>query len=288
MKLVHYPFSPEQVKAIQDFIKGKRESSEYSNNFVNTIIGEGIFDLLESCATLIYYPLDDENDGFHVSRPVSYQDEPAHFVFINTKKPVYKSIFVAAHELGHIWRADSVVVKMPGDTFDTENIMNRFAAELLMPEETFRQVASYVLTKAAGKTQKIGFEKMIYAIADLMDQFSVPYQAVVLRLAEVRMISESGAKILIDGPDGIDSAQFSQLYESILTSANKNAGYNKSNVTLGIKSIPGFAEMLEEAEEIDVASPTQISNLRALFEIEEQSNAPEVQNLTLTIDTTES
>ena len=62
------------------------------------------------------------------------------FVYINTAQTIEKQVFTAAHELGHIWGIDELISSSSTtmSSFDgKEKITNRFAAELLMPEQIF-------------------------------------------------------------------------------------------------------------------------------------------------------
>ena len=109
----------------------------------NVAIRDNIFGILEDNCTVIYYPLENEkNRGFHIKRIV--KNELEDFVYINTAKPIAEQIFAAAHEFGHIFEVSDKVWKMmeysgfPTEE-DEENITNRFAAELLMPAEVFKQ-----------------------------------------------------------------------------------------------------------------------------------------------------
>ena len=72
------------------------------------------------------------------------------FVYLNTAKPLEKQIFAAGHELGHLWNVADIIwnaqlEKQFPRKENEEAAMNRFSAELLMPEKTFYQSASPLL-----------------------------------------------------------------------------------------------------------------------------------------------
>ena len=71
-ELVDFP--QETILKMQDIIAEKKQAPELKRLFVNTILREDIFDILESCCTVVYFPLSDEeeNDGFQVARAVDY------------------------------------------------------------------------------------------------------------------------------------------------------------------------------------------------------------------------
>lgn len=109
------------VNCIREFIKEKRKKK----NIVNTIIGEGVFSILENESILLYYPLKDEKiKGIHTEKVV--HDELRQFVFINSDKEVDNQTWTAAHELGHVWKVDSYVnEKIPNCGVNSEDIVSR-------------------------------------------------------------------------------------------------------------------------------------------------------------------
>ena len=59
-------------------------------------------------------------------------------MYINTARTVAEQVFAAAHELGHVWGVAAQVWEQAGEQGEVESkneerIINRFAAELLMP-----------------------------------------------------------------------------------------------------------------------------------------------------------
>jgi len=84
------------------------------------------FSILEKTAIVVFYPLDDENDGFHIQRTL--KGKSADFVYINTSKAIEKQIFTAAHELGHRLGVESYISEFCKN-FDVlkyrENVVNR-------------------------------------------------------------------------------------------------------------------------------------------------------------------
>ena len=134
-------FPQQVVEKLQELIKRKRAEKEIKETFVNPILREDIFALLGRECIVIYYPLpDEENDGFHIQMPV--EDKKQHFVYINTEKPMPKQVYAAAHELGHIWTDNGSAIGYSASSQEQEDaLMNRFAAELLMPYKEFQLLA---------------------------------------------------------------------------------------------------------------------------------------------------
>lgn len=123
----------EVVSAIQEFIETKRQE----NLIVNEIVRDDVFAILERQCVVLYYPLPEETvEGCHIRKPVG--EGVAQFVFINTTKAVQEKTWTAAHELGHVWEVDSYVKHMlRRNELDAEDLVKRFAAELLLPQQIF-------------------------------------------------------------------------------------------------------------------------------------------------------
>lgn len=121
------------VSVIQEFIASKKKEK----NIVNEVIRDDVFAILRSECVVLYYALDDSKvEGCHVIKPLNGRLEQ--FVFINTTKAIQEQTWTAAHELGHVWKVDSFVKeKMHQNDLDSEHLVNRFAAELLLPKEIF-------------------------------------------------------------------------------------------------------------------------------------------------------
>ena len=97
----------------------------------NAAIKEGIFGMLESSCTVLYYSIDDVNCGFHVKKIVG--DRLEDFVYINTNKAVEIQIFTAAHELGHIWQvAEKVYEKIESKNIDDEELLEVYRKTMLL------------------------------------------------------------------------------------------------------------------------------------------------------------
>lgn len=262
-------FDDRTISAICNFIAELKQNPEYSDYFQrNIILRENVFDILESCCTAIYYPLpDEENDGFHISFPVKYQDSPAHFVYLNTAKPIEKLVFAAGHELGHIWKVDQKVTSITHTSVPTEDLMNRFSAELLMPQEDFTSYTEQLLSQKIDHYEDNLFLKLLGVSAVLMNEFCVPFQSVVRRLWECGKISKSTVYLLLYGPEKMPEGMYSDFLENYLRVCKENDGYGRIGIKTYKKSIPGFAQLLQDAEGSQKVSSSQIAELRKQFDI---------------------
>lgn len=267
-------FSQETVSKIRVFIKEKRQSSEYIEDFVNPILREDIFDLLSRECIVIYYPLDDEeNDGFHVQMPVN--GEKQHFVYINTAKPLQKQIYAAAHELGHIWTDNGRNIGIvPVSSEEDDALMNRFAAELLMPEDVFVPLAVKKLDELKSEPGKILEEDFFRVAAYLMDEYFVPFQAVVRRLGEVGILGKETCKYIeekrykksSDGKKMLEDCINEGGYSKLLAEPSKK------------KSMTGFTDLLNQAESQGIFRPEKVEYLR------KELNLPKVDDSGNTIE----
>lgn len=150
----------------------------------NDILGEQVFDILAQYCRVLYYPLEDD-DVWGFFEKVNGE----RFVCINTSIDIDKQVFVAAHELYHIWYDDGKKLILAEDleerTIDVpidELKANRFAAEFLVPESLLKREID--LKKINEKTIKVP------DIVRLARVFLVPYRTMVKRLYEIRVIDE--------------------------------------------------------------------------------------------------
>ena len=157
-------------KELIDSIKILVRNIKKENGIVNEIIRDDVFSILQDCnCTVLYYPLEDENiDGCHIEKPVNGKLEQ--FVFINSHNKRERQAFSAAHELGHIWKVDDRLrKKYPDREIDTEMVVNRFAAELLMPEKLFREAITKQLDKLKYQGPTMEMSTMLKLVAHLMN-----------------------------------------------------------------------------------------------------------------------
>lgn len=226
----------------------------------NEVIRDEVFEILQRYCTVLYYPLTNEcNKAFHVSKIVNEKLED--YVFINTAHHKEKQIFGAAHELGHIWKvdvkvADRLNMQIPENY--VEPIVNRFAAELLMPEESFCKQLERRLATLDYNGEAISLPNMLRLITFLMDYFYVPYNAVIIRLQEISKITNKVKKFLEDKYE--NSKELLEPYINELQ-------YRRLQNTVELKAIDNIVELLKKAEESNKISKNKIEYLKSAFEI---------------------
>ena len=242
------------VKAIQEQVQ--KIKKEY--DIVNEIIRDDVFSILQGLdnCNVLYYPLEgDDIGGCHIEKLVNGKLEQ--FVFINTYHPREKQAFVAAHELGHIWKVDEKLKEcLPNEEFECEEVVNRFAAELLMPEERFKTVMKNYLEKVGYRGPKIAQEELVKLIAYLMNYFFVPYMAVLYRFNELGRLDERYNDIM------------RRYKESdTLKDTIKTEQYTRLNIVTRLKSLDNLREYLDQAEEQGYISSTKADAIRTDFEL---------------------
>lgn len=250
---------------IVSFIESKRSEDRIKEKFPNTLLRKDVLALLDLDCTVVYYPLKNETiNGFHVGLPNRFGDE-IHFVYINTAQTLDKQIFTAAHELGHAWRVDEYVAAQCGEQFDSdarEEIINRFAAELLMPKEQFISAFNSEFHKYENEDGQLSVVNVVRIVAGLMMHFYVPRKAVVYRLFELGRINDGAARLLL-GEKELTEAEIDK-YISFLMQEN---GYTYFIRAMEEKRIDGLPDLLDKAEANGTVTEEKIANLRFLFDL---------------------
>lgn len=241
----------------------------------NMIIRDDIFGILEKYCNVIYYPMEGEkNCGFHTKRFV--KDKLEDFVYINTAKPVADQVFTAAHELGHVWGVAAKVWRQAGEkgepeTTAEENIINRFAAELLMPTEEFRKTFQAHMREAACENDKLMVVELVHIMVQQMNDYMVPYESVRRRMIETNIISPKVGRILRERED---------LILRLVQAFSKDQNTMLDRVTAK-KTIPGMRRLLEAAENSGELSVYTISRIKKDFDMEDISAADEIVEISL-------
>lgn len=259
-----YPetLSSDIVQAIVRAKDDKWKNDHLSEEFPNTLLRSDVLQLLEKYCTVIYYPLDEQsNNGFHVTGIPDKNGVLKHFVFLNTNQTIEKQAFTAAHELGHIWQIDQYVsktcnVKLTPEL--TEQIMNRFAAEVLIPKQQFilcfeSKIKDYMIGDC-----HITKYNLLRVIVSLMWEFFAPWKAIVLRGFETGFFSDSLTNDLLQSNESTVSTVNSLIVEM---------GYSSFQVPSRRKWINGLGELLDKAESKNSVTPQKIDSMREKFDL---------------------
>jgi hypothetical protein len=258
------------VKEIRNLI----DELKTENGIIDEVVRDGVFNILQNLpdCTLVYYPIESEAveegcDGCHVVRTIKGHKEQ--LVFINTANTRERQAFSVAHELGHIWNVDGRLrERIPDEKFETEDIIDRFAAELLMPEKLFKELAQKKLDEFLDENHRLKMSDMIKVVAFLMDYFFTPYKATVLRLKEVQLISGKGVTLLLNYKDS--------KYVSDIIVENQ---YVRLGIRTNQKSVANLQENLALIEERRLFTDNKINAIRKKFNIEPLQSRENVESL---------
>lgn len=258
--------APDSVKYIQEFIKKKFDEDNLTESFPNPLLREDVLALLDQYCTVVFFPLDDEkNNGFHIKIPDRHGQE-RHFVYINTAQTIEKQAFTAAHELGHIWKVDQFIAEKCGLPLDEElgeRIINRFAAELLIPEKLFYQAYTREYRRWETADHRITVRDMLRVVVVLMDQFFAPLKSIIYRCWELKYIDEQTRDLLL----GRTHLLVKNVIDSAIQETIRGNGYVQFETPTYKKSIDGLAELLNQAEAQGCVSADKIEHLRSLFQL---------------------
>lgn len=170
----------------------------------NAPICDYIFAILKNECILLEWPEDKQLDLDGLSTEKVIGDRLETIVYINSTKNKEKQNFCAAHELGHRHKLDRQIKDaFPEDIITNaviEDVMNRFAAELMMPENDFSRRSSRLYKTCQGKQADrnvIYIKKLLESVAALMDYYFVPYKAVTLRLQETKIVPDRAVEVLL-------------------------------------------------------------------------------------------
>lgn len=243
------------VSKIQEFIFAKKKEK----NIVNEVIRDDVFAILKNECVVLYYALDDDGiEGCHVIKP--FNDRMEQFVFINTMKAVQEQTWTAAHELGHVWKVDSFIKESLGrEDLDSEDLVNRFAAELLLPEKIFEKELDNKLKEYAYKGPSMTAEMMVRLVTYLMNYFCTPYKAIIRRFIELDYIEGDAEKQFLDGFE-----EKRELYKRLI---NENQ-YTRLETVNRACSMADIEQDINLLEQNGVYSDKKIKHLREIFHLE--------------------
>lgn len=242
------------AQTIRRFIAEVREKK----HIVNEVIRDDVFAILKEECLVLFYALEDSGvEGCHMIKPVN--EEMKQFVFINTTKAVQEQTWTAAHELGHVWQIDSYIKEKTGlYDLDSEKLVNRFAAELLLPEAIFRRVLTDKLAEYEFQGSKLTGSMMVRLVTYLMNYFCTPYKAIIRRFSELGYIRKDAEQQYLEGFSSQE-----ELYRYLIRE-NQYTRLETVNRAYSMENIEQDIRLLEKHE---VYSDKKIARLREMFHL---------------------
>lgn len=242
------------VSVIQEFITSQKKEK----GIINEIIREDVFDILGAECAVLYYALEDDRvEGCHMIKPLNGKMEQ--FVFINTTKAVQEQTWTAAHELGHVWRVDTYVKKRLNQyDLDAEDLVNRFAAELLLPKDIFIKEVNDKLREYDYNGPRMSTEMMVRLVTYLMNYFCTPYKAIIRRFIELEYIEEGAEQQYLNGFE-----KENDLYKRLIVE-NQYTRLGMINKAYSMGSMDQDICLLEK---YGVYSDKKVAHLREMFHL---------------------
>ena len=150
---------------------------------------------------------------------------------------------------------------------DEENITNRFAAELLMPAEVFKQFFLVHMEELGIKSGTVKVDDLVRVMVMQMNAFMVPYEAVRRRLVEIGLMQQSAA-------DFLESKEEEILRLVELLTQYQNSYMEKGT---GRKTISGIIELIEAAETRKNIDDFLVKRIKRTLEIVDMPEADELE-----------
>lgn len=267
---------PDEIENVLSNLIEKKLREVNLEEYIKKPIKDDVLDLLDTLCTVIYYPLENEgNNGFHITDMPFANGSTQNFVYINTAQTMEKQVFTAAHELGHIWCIDDIILDLnvikKEDKNSRELIINRFAAMLLMPKNLFQIAWETECNNHFKKDGVLTIFNLFKIVVLLMEQFFAPMKAVVLRLFELNFIDIELAQFLLGNGD-IPEKDIDAIVRKIISSLGliqfQNPTYKKW--------IKGFEEILDKADKENLALKRKIESMRELFDLKDGTILSEI------------
>lgn len=242
------------AQTIQNLIRNLRKDK----HIVNEVIRDDVFAILRAECIVLFFPSKDNGvEGCHMIKPVN--GEMKQFVFINTTKVLQEQTWTAAHELGHVWQVDAYVKKqMKRCEWDCESLVNRFAAELLLPEDIFRKVLADKLDEYEFEGTVMTKGMMVRLVTYLMNYFCTPYKAIIRRFSELGYIGKNAEEEYLEGFE-----EQSELYGRLI----KENQYTRLEMTNEACSVGSIEQDINLLEKNEVYSDKKVARLREMFQL---------------------
>lgn len=228
------------VLSDQQIFEAKRLASEARRLFgvyPNIPIGSDIRLLLEKNDVLLCeYPYPD-SQGTHTYGNITWiknGDEIITFIGLNTSSYYDEQIFAIAHEIYHYTTKTGKAYTPDVEYEDqiTEKMADRFAAELLLPAEVLFSLVTDVFGKV--NMYDVPENKTLRFIARIQCDWWLPYQAIINRLFEEKLISVEQYNNLYD----LDCRSENGVYRRILKSTDREISelLNKKTKSIGVSN----------------------------------------------------
>ena len=145
------------------------------------------------------------------------------------------------------------------DDLDSEDLVNRFAAELLLPEVIFEKELGNKLEEYNYNGSCMYTEMMVRLVTYLMNYFCTPYKAIIRRFIELGYIEESAEQQYLKGFE-----EQKELYKRLIVE-NQYTRLETVNKACSMASMEKDISLLEQ---YGVYSDKKIARLREMLRLE--------------------
>lgn len=252
-------FQIEQIRKLARELRGKLGFAD------ETPIANDIFSILDRLRImLLTYPVktNKEKPGFSAVMIYSHEgDEELAFIGINTSEYFDMQIFSIAHELYHYeTKTGSHLTRLKEiENNIVEMQANRFAAELLLPENV---IESMVIDEFRNSSlYEVSENTLLRFIARIQCTWWLPYRAIIKRLKEIEAISENQFIQLYK----IDERDLFGKYGRIGLAINSEIFKKLNKVTNSIGTSPKEIEIIIRNFEDSLIDEDQFADTLSLF-----------------------
>ena len=205
--------------------------------YPNVPIGNDIKLLLEKKDILLCeYPFPDAN-GTHTYGNITWfktEKDTITFIGLNTSSFYDEQIFAIAHEIYHYTTQTGKAYTLDIEYEDKiiEKQADRFAAELLLPEEALKAAAIEII--GSPELREVAELKLLRFIARIQCDWWLPYQAIIKRLLEEEFINEEQYALLYE----VDCRNEYGIYRRLLKNVDAEISelLNKRTKTIGVSN----------------------------------------------------
>jgi len=234
--------STDDIGKIRKLASEKRAILDYSNSV--PIASDLLMILDKLDMHLIECPIKSVSghNAFSAVLLCNYIDNQKHsFLGLNTANPLTQQLFAIAHELYHYFTEKGTDVCKDSNENQIEIKANRFAAEFLLPLDTFLNILYDEFDSTTLKG--IGIPELLRFISRIHCRWWLPYKSIVKRLKEADAITNEQFEILfqqdVQGTDSdftkICLAINSEIYNRLNLATNK-IGTSAKNIETIIKN----------------------------------------------------
>jgi Zn-dependent peptidase ImmA (M78 family) len=206
-------------------------------------VADDILRYLESKNIIIcHYPF---KDGLHFDANITIfhtDKEPIEFIGLNSNLFYDEQIFALAHELYHyLTKSGLAYSENDKANVSIEKMADRFAAELLLPEEVLKNIV--IRTFHHRNLNEIPELRLLRFIALLQIEWWLPYRSVLKRLDEENLLSNDVIENLYKINHRYESSNYAKILKNInpeiftlLNSRSRNISISKNVIEIFIRN----------------------------------------------------